>query len=185
MEESCPPSNWIFPFFWQQQLDFVQRHSVPSLCPCAFRQKWPLHWLLRKVCDPDPANHSMTSSCSVRVREEWESQGSKSDPIRAHPEIFAWGLQKTTCSPFPTVVHRKDSIWVLLMPHYHSLPEGPTQRKPSETDSLMTGFEHLNPAVTEPDRSMPPDFTITWNHVCLAYTNLSLGGIQERDIESK
>lgn len=44
----------------------------------------------------------------------------------------------------------------------HSLPEGPTHRKPSRRDGKrQTPFEHLDPAVPEPEQFMPMDFSVT------------------------
>ena len=44
----------------------------------------------------------------------------------------------------------------------HSLPEGPTHRKPSRRDGKrQTPFEHLDPAEPEPEQFMPMDFSVT------------------------
>ena len=44
----------------------------------------------------------------------------------------------------------------------HSLPEGPAHRKPSRGDGKrQTPFEHLDPAVPEPEQFMPMGFSVT------------------------
>lgn len=87
-----------------------------SLC---FWQKWPLHWLLRKACDPDPITAWHPPDRNNCLGRSEKSQGSKSEPIRANPETAEGNLFS-----FPHVVYRKERIQELLscwQPHCHRM----------------------------------------------------------------
>lgn len=103
------------------------------------------------------SQHDIFLTMATGAGRSEKSQGSKSDPIRANPESFAWGLRKATYSLFPHGFSQKgQNLGAAGGPHCHAkLAWGPNTEEAltdrwQETDSLMTPFKRLDPAVPEP-----------------------------------
>lgn len=93
----------LFPFFWQQQLGCSGELSAHPLSLCFGAEMTPPLTLKKSVWSRPSQSHTAwhLPDQSNQCRRSEKSQGGKPDPIRAHPEIFVSGLQKTNSLSFP------------------------------------------------------------------------------------